>query len=70
MAIGKGSRYKGIFIFPNEVLVRFTHAKSEKQARVRLLSQIQREKKVKYISDLYRVFDGSKDNYKITIESA
>ena len=60
--------YKGIFNLNREIIIRRTYAKSEKQARCFLLNRIIKEKGLAKGGWIYKLFDGSLDNFKIEKE--
>lgn len=60
--------YRGVFNLGNEVIIRRTQAVSEKKAKANLLNRIIKEKGLAKGSWIYRLFDGTKDNYSIKID--
>ncbi len=60
--------YKGYFNLSSQVIIRRTYASSEKQAKVLMIRRIAKEKGLLGMGGLFKVFDGSKDNFKIEKE--
>lgn len=59
--------YKGVFLYSHEMIIKYTHAPSEKSAKMRMINQLAREHEV-HPSVVYSIFDGSKNNYRIEEE--
>jgi hypothetical protein len=67
--IGKKSKlYKGYFNLSNEVIVRYVNANSPAQAKNFMIRRIAKEKGLVGMGGLFKVFDGTKDNYEIKEE--
>jgi hypothetical protein len=60
--------YKGYFNLGNEVIIRCLYAYSPLQAKNLMIRRIAREKGLAGMGGLFKVFDGSRDNYKIEEE--
>ena len=60
--------YRGYFNLSGGVIIRRTKAFSEKQAKNLLIRRIAREKGLVGMGGLFKVFDGTKDNFKIEVE--
>lgn len=56
--------FKGIFNYSCEMVIKYTHAKTESSAKMRMINQLAKEHGV-HPSHVYAIFDGSKDNYII-----
>jgi deferrochelatase/peroxidase EfeB len=61
--------YKGCFNLSREIIIRRAYAYSKEQARALLIRRIAKEKGLAGSGGLFKVFDGSKDNYSIEIET-
>ena len=59
----------GTFNFSHEIIIMYTYAPTWAAARVRFLRRLAKEHEVSY-SQVFSMFDGSKDNFKIEIEKA
>ena len=59
--------WKGHFNRSGELLILYTKAVSERKAWVNMCRQIAEQDQV-HVSHVLSAFDGSKDNFKITIE--
>ena len=60
--------YKGMFNLGSEIIIRRTYAKSEKQAKCFMLNRIIKEKGLVKGGWVYKLFDGTKDNYSVKKE--
>jgi hypothetical protein len=59
--------WKGVFSYSCETIVKYTHAPTEKSAKMRMINQIAKEHEV-HPSHVYGVFDGSKANFVVKEE--
>jgi deferrochelatase/peroxidase EfeB len=62
------SLYKGCFNLSREIIIRRAYAYSEEHARALLIRRIAKEKGLTGSGGLFKVFDGSKENFSIEIE--
>ena len=62
--------YKGYFNLSREIIIRRAYAYSDAQAKALMIRRIAKEKGLIGSGGLFKVFDGSKDNYSIEIEEA
>jgi deferrochelatase/peroxidase EfeB len=60
--------FKGLFNLSGGVIIRRAYAYSEAQARALMIRRIAKEKGLAGSGGLFKVFDGSKDNYSIETE--
>lgn len=59
--------WRGVFNFRHQVVIRYLQAYSAAQAKVLMMRRIAQEHGVPY-SYVFRLFDGSIDNFEITEE--
>lgn len=59
--------WKGVFIYSHEMAIKYTHASSEKAAKMRMINQLAKDHGV-HPSVVYGIFDGSKNNYRVEEE--
>lgn len=59
--------WRGIFNYSHEMVVKFSHAPTERAAKMRMINQLAKDHDV-HPSTVYGIFDGSKDNYRIEID--
>jgi hypothetical protein len=59
--------WKGVFNYAHEMIIKYTHAPTEKSAKMRMINQLANEHGV-HPSVVYGIFDGSKPNYRIEEE--
>lgn len=60
----KGPKWRGVFNFSRQVVIKYLHAHSKAQAKIFMMRRIAKEHNVPY-SYVFGEFDGSKDNYLI-----
>ena len=60
--------YRGVFNLGREIIIRRTQAYSEAQAKAFFLTAIAKEKGLTQGSWIWKLFDGTKDNYRIERE--
>lgn len=71
LAIGPKSKtlYRGVFSLSNAVIIRRAYAYTEKQAKTMMIRRIAKEKGLAGMGGLFKVFDGTKDNFVIEVEN-
>lgn len=59
--------WRGVFNYSCEMVIKYTHAPTEKAAKMRMINQLAKDHGV-HASHVYAIFDGSKPNYRIQEE--